>query len=269
MARYLEVDDPHDPRLADYVRLRETTLRQSIEAEHGLYIAEGEKVIRRALEAGHQPRSLMLAPRWIEGLRDLLDGLDVDVWVVSPALAEQVTGFHVHRGALASMRRPEVTPLDDLFGSRRLVLCEDLVDHANVGAIIRCAAGLGWDAVALSPRSADPLYRRAVKTSMGTVFSLPWTRLGETVDDLRRLRDAGFCLVAAALTCDAVTLDALPADLALRPLALLLGTEGDGLSDAWLDEADVVVSIPMARGVDSLNVATAAAVLCWELRDRR
>lgn len=173
MATFIDIDDPIDPRLADYVSLRDVTLRKSLEVEHGLFIAEGAKVIRRVCEAGYLPRSFLLAPRWIDGLRDLFDGLDVEVFVVSEALAEQVTGFHVHRGALASMRRQTRWSAVDLMAARRLVVCEDIVDHTNVGAIIRCAAGIGWDGVLLAPRAADPLYRRAIKTSMGTVFQLP------------------------------------------------------------------------------------------------
>ena len=143
MATFIDIDDPADSRLADYVSLRDVNLRKSLEAEHGLFIAEGAKVIRRACEAGYPPRSFLLAPRWIDGLRDLFDDLDVEVYVVSEALAEQVTGFHVHRGALASMCRQTRWSAADLTDARRLVVCEDIVDHTNVGAIIRCAAGIG------------------------------------------------------------------------------------------------------------------------------
>lgn len=136
MATFIDIDDPADPRLADYVNLRDVNLRKSLEAEHGLFIAEGAKVIRRACEAGYPPRSFLLAPRWIDGLRDLFDGLDVEVFVVSETLAEQVTGFHVHRGALASMCRQTRWSAADLMAARRLVVCEDIVDHTNVGAII-------------------------------------------------------------------------------------------------------------------------------------
>lgn len=264
MANYLDITEPDDPRLGDYVRLRETQLRHHLEAEHGLYIAEGEKIIRRALEAGHRPRSVLLAPRWIEGLRDVIDRLEVPVLVVSESLAEQVTGFHVHRGALASMERPRPTPVESLLDASRLVVCEEIVDHANLGAIIRSAAGLGWDGVLLSPGCADPLYRRAVKTAMGTVLDLPFARMAHA-DEIGRLRAAGFTVVALALTETAVALDTFVSQGRPDKLALLLGTEGSGLSRAWLDAADTHVVIPMRRGVDSLNVAAAAAIACHAL----
>ena len=269
MATFIDIDDPADSRLADYVSLRDVNLRKSLEAEQGLFIAEGAKVIRRACEAGYPPRSFLLAPRWIDGLRDLFDDLDVEVYVVSEALAEQVTGFHVHRGALASMCRQTRWSAADLTDARRLVVCEDIVDHTNVGAIIRCAAGIGWDGVLLAPRAADPLYRRAIKTSMGTVFQLPWARLEDWSGGLDELRNHGFTVAAMALSDDSVTLDEFSADLRANPrkVALLMGTEGAGLSSHWISQADVVVRIPMAGGVDSLNVAAAAAVACYELRD--
>lgn len=269
MATFIDIDDPADSRLADYVSLRDVNLRKSLEAEHGLFIAEGAKVIRRACEAGYPPRSFLLAPRWIDGLRDLFDDLDVEVYVVSEALAEQVTGFHVHRGALASMCRQTRWSAADLTDARRLVVCEDIVDHTNVGAIIRCAAGIGWDGVLLAPRAADPLYRRAIKTSMGTVFQLPWARLEDWSGGLDELRNHDFTVAAMALSDDSVTLDEFSADLRANPrkVALLMGTEGAGLSSHWISQADVVVRIPMAGGVDSLNVAAAAAVACYELRD--
>ncbi|MGA4669795.1 TrmH family RNA methyltransferase [Propionibacteriaceae bacterium Y1923] len=264
MATLFEITDPADARLGDYVRLRETQLRHSIESEHGLFIAEGHKIIERALEAGFAPRSLMLAPRWWDGLRDLVEPLDVPVYLVDEALAEQVTGFHVHRGALGSFHRRPPARVEDLLGMRRLVLVEDIVDHTNLGAIIRCTAGLGWDGLLLSPRSADPLYRRSVKTAMGTVFSLPWARMGGD-DDLVRLREAGVVLVALALSDEAVELTEVPALVGDRPVAMMLGTEGAGLSSTWLAAADIVATIPMARGVDSLNVAAAAAIGCHVL----
>lgn len=269
MATFIDIDDPADSRLADYVSLRDVNLRKSLEAEQGLFIAEGAKVMRRACEAGYPPRSFLLAPRWIDGLRDLFDDLDVEVYVVSEALAEQVTGFHVHRGALASMCRQTRWSAADLTDARRVVVCEDIVDHTNVGAIIRCAAGIGWDGVLLAPRAADPLYRRAIKTSMGTVFQLPWARLEDWSGGLDELRNHGFTVAAMALSDDSVTLDEFSADLRAKPrkVALLMGTEGAGLSAHWISQADVVVRIPMAGGVDSLNVAAAAAVACYELRD--
>lgn len=263
----IEVSDATDPRLADYVSLRDVSLRRSLEAERGLFVAEGEKVIRRAIEAGHEPRSFLLASRWLDGLADVLERHpDAPVYVVTEELAEQVTGFHVHRGALASVHRAKPRAMADLIGLSRLVLAEDIVDHTNVGAIIRNAAGLGWDGVLLAPRAADPLYRRAVKVSMGTVFSLPWARVDDWATAIPTLQASGFTVVALALTPDAVALPEFEARPRPDKLALVVGTEGAGLSDKWIAQADVVVSIPMFAGVDSLNVAAATAVACYALR---
>ncbi len=161
MATLVDITDPADPRLADYRDLRDVSLRKHLEAEHGLFLAEGEKVVRRAVEAGYEPRSFLMAPRWLDGLADVLDRSDAPCYVVAEALAEQVTGFHVHRGALASLRRtPLPTVASVLDGARSVLVLEDVVDHTNVGAIFRSGAALGFDAVLLSPRCADPLYRR-------------------------------------------------------------------------------------------------------------
>ena len=258
--------DPGDPRLADYVSLRDASLRKHLESERGLFIAEGEKVIRRAVEAGHRPRSFLLAERWLTGLADVLAAHpDVPVYVVTEALAEAVTGFHVHRGALASLHRAAPRPMADLLGLRRLVVAEDIVDHTNIGAVIRNAAGLGWEGVLLSPRSADPLYRRSVKVSMGTVFSLPWARADDWATALPTLREAGYTVVALALAPDAVALPVFAAGPRPERLAIVVGTEGAGLSPRWLSQADAVVQVPMSRGVDSLNVAAATAVACYAL----
>ncbi|MEA4943075.1 MAG: RNA methyltransferase [Propionicimonas sp.] len=267
MATLLAVTDPGDPRLADYVRLRETSLRRLLETEHGLFIAEGAKVIRRALEAGYQPRSFLLAERWLADLADLLDQIDAPVYLVTEELAEQVTGFHVHRGALASLHRHDrYTVADILARSRRLVVLEDLVDHTNVGAVIRNAAGLGWDGLLVSPRCADPLYRRSIKVSMGAVFSLPWARLAGHRDAPELLHEAGFTVAALALAEDAVELAGFASRLgASDKVAILLGTEGDGLSRRWIKGADTVVRIPMRAGIDSLNVAAASAIACYAL----
>lgn len=261
------VTDATDPRLADYVSLRDATLRRSLESERGLFIAEGEKVIRRAVEAGHVPRSFLLADRWLPDLADVLRRHpEAPVYVVTEGLAERVTGFHVHRGALASLHRAPPLPLSALLAARRLVVAEDVVDHTNVGAIVRNAAGLGWDGVVFSPRAADPLYRRAIKVSMGTVFSLPWARVEDWATAMPTLRRSGFTVVALALTPDAVPLDAYVARGVPDRLALAVGTEGAGLSQRWIAQADAVVQIPMRAGVDSLNVAAATAVACWALR---
>lgn len=263
MARLIEIRDAADPRLSDYVSLRDTTLRKDLESGQGLFIAEGEKVIRRALAAGYRPRSFLLAERWFAGLADVV-GDEAPVYLVTEALAEQVSGFHVHRGALASLHREQRHRVADLLGARRLVVVEDIVDHTNVGAILRSAAGLGWDGLLLAPRAADPLYRRAIKTSMGTVFSLPWARLDDWASAVPALRASGFEVAALALNASAVPLPTFAA-APHEKLAILLGTEGHGLSERWIAQADTVVQIPMAAGVDSLNVAAAAAIACYAL----
>jgi tRNA G18 (ribose-2'-O)-methylase SpoU len=264
-----DVESPEDPRLTDYVRLRDTSLRKHLEFEQGLFIAEGEKVIRRAVRAGYRPRSFLLAERWLDALTDVVaEFAGVPVYVVSEALAEEVTGFHVHRGALASLRREQRHHVGDLLAMRRLVVCEDIVDHTNVGAILRNVAGLGWDGVLLSPRSADPLYRRSIKVSMGTVFSLPWARLPDWHAAPALLQDAGFLTVALTLADDALPLPEAAAQLQQQSrLAVLVGTEGAGLSSRWADGAALRVRIPMCAGVDSLNVAAATAVACYALGD--
>ena len=267
-----------DERLADYTRLTDVALRAKHEPTKGLYIAESSTVIRRAVAAGHRPRSLLMAERWLADLEDLLDAVgagpdgEVPVYVAEPEVLEAVTGFHLHRGALAAMHRPPLAGVHDLLasarggaGARRVAVLEDVVDHTNVGAIFRSAAGLGVDAVLVSPRCADPLYRRSVRVSMGTVFQVPWTRLVTWPAGLDDLRADGFTVAALALADDAVTLDRLAEDAPER-LALVLGTEGDGLSRGAVAAADVVVRIPMAGGVDSLNVAAASAVAFWATR---
>lgn len=262
--RLVPVDDPDDPRLADYRDLTDVALRRVLEPEGGLYIAESAKVIARALAAGHRPRSVLVQEKWVQDIEEMLGETDVDVFVVPADIAEAVTGYAVHRGALAAMHRPALPPVADVVaGARLVVVLEDIVDHTNVGAIFRAAAGLGADAVLVSPRCADPLYRRSVRVSMGTVFQVPWTRL-ESFD---QLHDAGLHIAALALADDAVALDAFSAARPER-VALLLGAEGDGLSRRALAAADTVVTIPMAGGVDSLNVAAASAVALWELRSR-
>jgi tRNA G18 (ribose-2'-O)-methylase SpoU len=262
------IQDPEDDRLADYVRLREVSLRKLLETERGLFIAEGERVIRRAIDAGYRPRSFLLAERWQAGLADVTSRWpDVPVYLVSTQLAETITGFHVHRGALASLHRVERHQVADLLALRRLVVLEDIVDHTNVGAILRNAAGLGWDGALLSPRAADPLYRRSVKVSMGAVFSLPWARLADWAAAPALLRQAGFRTVALMPALDALDLEDAQRLLAdAERVAIMLGTEGGGLSDRWAAGAELRVRIPMHAGIDSLNVAAAAAVACYRLR---
>jgi len=267
MAQLVEVEVADDPRLRDYRDLRDVELRKHLETEHGLFIAEGEKVVRRAVEAGYAARSFLMAPRWLEGLADVLDRSDAPCFVVSEAMAEQVTGFHVHRGALASLeRRPLPRVPDVLAGARTVVVLEDIVDHTNVGAVLRAAAGLGVDAVLLSPRCADPLYRRSVKVAMGAVFSVPYARVDDWYDALPAVSAAGFTTVALTLADDAVEIEEAVAGL--DRVALVLGSEGHGLSPRWERSADRRAVIPMAAGIDSLNIASAAAVACYVTQRR-
>lgn len=242
------VTDPGDPRLHDYTDLTDVALRRRREPAEGLFIAEGEKVIRRAVEAGYTLRSLLLSEKWLDVMADVIEAADAPVHLVTPELAEQVTGYHVHRGALAAMeRKPLPDPADILTTARRVAVLEDIVDHANVGAAFRNAAALGVDAVLLSPRCADPLYRRAVKVSMGAVLQLPWTRLPDWPAGAGLLGRHGFLTAAFCLGDRSITLDELAAR---RPekLALMFGTEGDGLTPGALAAADTWVRIPMDAG---------------------
>lgn len=265
--------DPDDERLADYVSLTDVALRSRHEPEKGLYIAESSTVLGRALAAGHRPRSVLVSPRWLPDLTAMLEarepaGEPVRVYVAEPPVLEAITGFHVHRGALAAMHRPPLPAVADvLAGARRVAVLEDVVDHTNVGAAFRSAAAIGVDAVLVTPRCADPLYRRSVRVSMGTVFQVPWTRVDPWPGGIELLREAGFVTAALALSDDSVSLDALEADPPER-LALVLGAEGDGLKPATIAAADLTVRIPMAGGVDSLNVAAAGAVAFWATRVR-
>ena len=262
MAELIEIDDADDPRLADYRDLRDVALRKHLEAEHGLFLAEGEKVVRRAVEGGFGARSFLMAPRWLDGLADVLERSPAPCFVVSEAMAEQVTGFHVHRGALASLeRRPLPGVAEVLAGARTVVVLEDIVDHTNVGAVFRSAAALGIDAVLLAPRCADPLYRRSVKVAMGAVFSVPYARFESWYDALPQVTAAGFTTVALTLAEDATDIE--DAVAGLDRVALVLGGEGHGLSPRWEETAQRRAVIPMREGIDSLNVAAATAVACY------
>lgn len=264
----VRITDLGDEGLADYSRLTDVALRRLSEPAGGLYIAESSKVISRALEAGHRPRSVLVQEQWLPDMERLLAPYDVPVYVGPAELLETLTGFNLHRGALAAMHRPPLAPVSELIaGARRVVVLEDIVDHTNVGAIFRAAAGLGADAVLITPRCADPFYRRSVRVSMGTVLQVPWTRLPDWPGGADILRASGFHLAALALSDDAVDLDDFAANAPER-LAILFGTEGDGLSHHALRNADTVVTIPMLHGVDSLNVGSASAVALWALRVR-
>ncbi len=262
MAELIQIDDADDPRLADYRDLRDVELRKHLEAENGLFLAEGEKVVRRAVESGFTARSFLMAPRWLDALSDVLGSSDAPCYVMPEALTERVTGFHVHRGALASLARRPLPSVDEVLArARTVVVLENVVDHTNVGAIFRSAAALGIDAVLLAPRCADPLYRRSVKVAMGAVFTVPYARLETWYDAMPRLSAAGFTTVALTLAGDATTIE--DAVDGLDRVALVLGSEGHGLSSRWEQAADRRAVIPMRPGIDSLNVAAASAVACY------
>jgi tRNA G18 (ribose-2'-O)-methylase SpoU len=269
VADLITVEDPDDPRLRDYTGLTDVELRRRREPAEGLFIAEGEKVIRRALQAGYAMRSMLLSAKWVDTMRDVIDEVPAPVYTVAPDLAERVTGYHVHRGALASMQRKPLPTADELLtGARRVVVMEGVNDHTNIGAIFRSAAALGMDAVLLSPDCADPLYRRSVKVSMGAVFSVPYARLDTWPRGLDAVRDAGFRLLALTPHEKATSIDEA-APHRLERVALMLGAEGDGLTTKALTAADEWVRIPMAHGVDSLNVGAAAAVAFYAVATGR
>ncbi|MFE6994638.1 TrmH family RNA methyltransferase [Microbacterium sp. NPDC057659] len=284
----IAVDDPDDPRLDDYRSLTDVALRRAQETERGLYMAESPKVIERALAAGHRPRSVLVQQKWVDQVRVMVpDG--TTVFVVPDAVSEALTGFAVHRGALAAMHRPELPSVSRLVeglpvrsrvavlegltdhanvrysktpqakNRSRIAILEDVTDHTNVGALFRSAAALGVNAVLVTPDCADPLYRRSVRVSMGTVFQVPWTRIPEWPSGMDVLKDAGYVVAGMTLGEGAITLDELVAEDHER-LALVFGSEGFGITartDALLDRR---VTIPMMGGVDSLNVAAASAV---------
>jgi tRNA G18 (ribose-2'-O)-methylase SpoU len=251
------IDDPADPRLSPFLDLRDTAMRAAREPAEGFFLAEGALTIRRALAAGYEPRAVLATERMLADLGDL----DVTAYIVPDTVLEQTTGFPVHRGALASFaRRPVPHAADMLAGANRVVVLEDLVDTTNVGAVFRAAAALGWDAVVLSSRCGDPLYRRAVRTSMGAVFSVPWTRVAHRTG-VEALHDAGFTVIALT---PSGSVDIGEVDTRDRR-ALVVGSEGPGVSRRWLEAADVTARIPMHNQIDSLNVATAAAVALYVL----
>jgi tRNA G18 (ribose-2'-O)-methylase SpoU len=263
----VRIEDPADPRLGDYVDLTDMELRKRTEPERGLFIAEGDKVIQRAVAAGHPMRSMLLSDKWLPLMTPVLEETGAAAYVGSPELLEEVTGFHVHRGALAAMvRKPLPEPAAVLEGARRIVVLEGVNNHTNVGAIFRGAAALGMDAVLLAPDCADPLYRRSVRVSMGTVFAIPWTKLEPWPQALALLAEHGYRRIALTPAPEAVDLRELRLAKEEKA-ALFLGSEGDGLSARAFATCDLKVRIPMAAGVDSLNVAAAAAVACYALAD--
>ena len=273
MPNVVEITDLSAPELEVYTRLTETQLRNRLEPEKGLFIAESPKVIGYALDAGLTPVSLLMERRHIAGkAAALLERCgDAPIYTADGELLQRLTGYPLTRGVMCAMRRPTLPEAEAVCrDARRVAVLEGVVDATNVGAIFRSAAALGMDAVLLSPSCCDPLNRRAVRVSMGTVFQVPWTRLGSDPADwpergLARLRELGFRTAAMALTDDALPIDH-PALAAEARLAVVLGAEGDGLAQSTIARCDYTARIPMAHGVDSLNVAAASAVAFWQLR---
>lgn len=260
--RVERIADPSDPRLRDFLHLRDVQLRSRLEPAGGLFLAEGERTIRRALAAGYAPRALLTTERWVGPLAEALDA--VPIYVMEEDLLSTTVGYPVHRGALASFARRPLPALDDvLAGAARVIVLEDLVDHTNVGAIFRSAAALGWDAALLTRRAADPLYRRAVRTSMGAVFRLPWTRIDHRMGPAL-VHEMGFVIWALTPGGERRIDEVEPPPR----LVLVLGAEDPGVSDRWRAAADERVRIPMSAGVDSLNVAAAAAIALYVARTR-
>jgi tRNA G18 (ribose-2'-O)-methylase SpoU len=258
-----QISSPDDDRIADYRALTDLELRTRWEPPNGLFIAEGELVIQRAIRAGYRLRSLLVDEKRVDQLTGL--PADAPLYAATPQVLESITGFHVHRGILASFHRPVPATLDHvLAGARRLAVLEGLNTHTNLGALFRSAAALGVDGVVLSPTCADPLYRRSVRVSMGEVFAIPYAKAESWPAALATIREAGFTLLALTPAPDAVPVQRLTAAQRRRP-ALLLGAEGPGLTRPAIEASDVRVVIPMHRDVDSLNVATAAAIAFFEL----
>lgn len=263
----VQITSLNDPRLADYAHLTDVALKKSVSESHGhgLYIAESLLVLQRALAAGHRPRSVLALGASVDAAVAAIGDSDVPVFFGPPELLEELTGYLLHRGLVASMHRPPLpTPATLLEGARRVVILEDVVDPTNVGAIFRSVAAIGADAVLVTPRCSDPFYRRAIRVSMGTVLQVPWTRVGDWMSTRALLVACGFEIAALALSADSVDLKTYAATAPER-VALVLGTEGDGLTPQALAAADAIVRIPMAHGIDSLNVAATAAVAMYAL----
>ena len=273
MPNIIKITDIAAPELDVFARLTEAQLRNRLEPEKGVFIAESPKVIGRALDAGYEPVSLLMEPSHIDGQgRDIIARCEgIPVYTASREILEGLTGYALTRGVLCAMRRPPLPSVEDVCANaRRVAVLEGIVDSTNIGAIFRSAAALNIDAVLVTPTCGDPLYRRAVRVSMGTVFQVPWTRIGSEPSEwpepgLERLRKLGFQTAAMALSDDSVSIDD-PRLAAEEKLAIVLGTEGDGLAERTIAECDYTVRIPMAHQVDSLNVAAASAVAFWELR---
>ena len=260
----IPITELSDPRLADYSHQTDVALKKARSSAHGLYLAESALVLQRALRAGHVPRSVLALGASVDEALSLV-GDDVPVFSGPPELLEELTGYFLHRGLIASMHRPALPLVESLLkDARRVVVLENVVDPTNVGAIFRSVAGIGADAVLVTERCSDPFYRRAIRVSMGTVLQVPWTRLGEWDDAAGTLHDAGFHIAALALEPGAVALREFAASAPER-VALVLGTEGEGLTREAINAADTLVQIPMRHGIDSLNVAATAAVAMYAL----
>lgn len=264
-----KVDSINAPEVAPYATLTEAQLRNRLEPEKGIFIAESPKVIKVALEAGYEPQSFLCEEKHIEGdAREVLfmSSDDVPVYTGSRELLAQLTGYQLTRGVLCAMHRPQPPSLEDvLANARRVVVMHGVCDTTNIGAIFRAAAALGMDAVLMTKDSCDPWNRRAVRVSMGSVFLVPWTWIETGVEGLRQLNELGFTTAAMALRDDNLNIDA-PELKACERLAIIMGTEGEGLPQETIDAANCVVRIPMHHQVDSLNVAAAASIAFWELK---
>ena len=276
MANIIEIRDFSDPALDVYARLTEGQLRNKQQSEKGMFIAESLKVIEHALDAGYEPLSLLMEKKHIDGQAAALIERcgDIPVYTAESEILSKLTGFALTRGILCAMKRPALPELDSVLkDARRVAVLEGIVDPTNVGAIMRSAAALNMDAVLINPSCCDPLHRRAVRVSMGTVFQIPWTRIGESAADwpgkgLEILKAHGFKTAALALNNVSVPIDD-PALMAEEKLAVILGTEGDGLCAQTIADCDYSVIIPMSHGVDSLNVAAASAVAFYQLSKKK
>ena len=275
MANVIEIADFTAPELDVYARLTEAQLLNREEPAKGLFIAESPEVIERALDAGCQPVSLLMERKHIDSqAKDVIARCgDIPVYTSSLDILTKLTGFQLTRGVLCAMRRPQLPSVEEVVNNaKRIVILENVMNPTNVGAIFRSAAALGMDAVLLTPGCSNPLYRRAARVSMGTVFQIPWTFIGSEMSDwpeqgMAKLRQLGFKTAAMALRDDSVSIDD-PKLLAEEKLAIILGSEGDGLTNDTIADCDYTVRIPMYHDVDSLNVAAASAVAFWQLRNR-
>ncbi|WP_404291259.1 TrmH family RNA methyltransferase [Glutamicibacter arilaitensis] len=265
--RILRVEDLHeDARLDEYLRLSEAHLRMRTDVENGLYIAESTTVVNRAINAGHVPRSFLLAEKHLGQLTEEFERFpEAPIFIGDDQQLQDLVGFHLHRGAMASMNRPAPLDLSEvLTASSRIAILEDVADHTNLGAIMRSASGLGVDAVLITPKCVDPWYRRSARVSMGTVFDLPWVRLNSWPEDIQILKEHGYTMLAMELTEDAVPLNAVEITQA-KKFAMVLGNEGRGVAEQTLALVDQAVMIPMHREVSSLNVGAASAIAFWHL----